>query len=203
LFSSTQYTEEYHAYTTFDAYISQTVPIGGDWSLLLKGNVQGTIGDVPLQKQYYLNGANPSQQDRNSFWKAITSIDRHFSEQSHFFVEGGKGVRGYTTSDASGNGGFGITGELTMPNPIASWGWLPRSFQPLLFGDVSDGGYGDAGIGFRLDLLSWLPWQLQGVAEEYANIPKIGIYFPVFLSHPDDGKENIAFRYVISLGTTF
>jgi hypothetical protein len=51
--------------------------------------------------------------------------------------------------------------------------------------------------------LSWLPWQLQGVAEEYSNIPQIGFYFPIWLSKPDDGKNMLAFRYAISLGTTF
>ncbi|HEY6171981.1 MAG TPA: hypothetical protein VIX80_06975, partial [Candidatus Kapabacteria bacterium] len=142
-------------------------------------------------------------------------IDRHFSEQAHFYMEGGAGARGYKNASVVPEGGGGISGELLIPNPLASMGWLPASVKPLLFGDAaygriaySDGSYYedivvDAGIGLRLDLLSWLPWQLQGVAEEYASIPKIGIYFPFFLSKPDDGMENFGFRYVISLGTTF
>ncbi|MDP4220115.1 MAG: hypothetical protein Q8896_06730, partial [Bacteroidota bacterium] len=61
----------------------------------------------------------------------------------------------------------------------------------------------DAGVTVKTSILSWLPWQLQGVASEYGQIPTISFYFPIYLNHPFDGKENFAFRYVIGLGTTF
>ena len=121
-------------------------------------------------------------------------------------MEGGLGVRGERSKAGSADAGGGFSAEFQMPNPLGSLGWLPNSIKPMLFFDV--GGYfgsmpGDAGIGFTIDLLRWVPWQLHGVAEEYSKIPKIGIYFPIWLSPSEDGKNNIAFRYVISLGTTF
>lgn len=205
----------FHSYTIWNLCASQNIPFGAEWSLLLKGNLTLNTGRPPLQKLVYLNGANPSDQERSTFWKGITGINRHFSEQSHFFMEGGSGIRGFNSALASVNGGAGLNVEFNFPNPLSGLGWLPRSFRPLLFVDLGygripdiNGGtdenmFGDAGIGFKLDVLSWLPWQLQGVAEEYSNIPKIGIYFPLFLTKPDDGNKMFAFRYVISLGTTF
>jgi hypothetical protein len=208
-------TNVYHSYTIWDAYFRQLVPIGGAWWLSLRAGVTLFTGEPPLQKLLFVNGANPSEQDRSVFWKDITSISSHFSQHAHFFMESGSGARGYLNAIGTSDGGGGFNVELNMPNPLSSLGWLPNSIKPLLFFDAdygtipngSGGNYqkmlGDAGIGFKLDLLSWLPWQLQGVTEEYSNIPKIGIYFPIWLSTPNDGKSNVAFRYVISVGTTF
>jgi hypothetical protein len=212
--SSTSFTKLHDSYTSLDVFVQQRVPLADGWTVFLKGNAMGIIGTPPLQKLYYLNGANPSQQEKSTFWKAITNISRHFSDQAHFLMEGGGGVRGYRTSVGNPDGGLGLSGEFEFPNPLGSLGWLPYSFQPLFFVDAGyaqaseplnnqEHTYTDAGIGFRVNVLSWLPWQLQGVAEEYADIPRIGIYFPFYLSHPDDGKPKVAFRYVISLGTTF
>ncbi len=182
-------------------------------------NATGTWGSrLPFDRFLFLNGANCYDQIHSGFWQAVTSISQHFSSQSHFFLEGGAGVRGYkpnTGSNGFADGGFGFTTELVLPNPIRSWGWLPASLTPMVFFDAGWVGsevtlsaithqlFTDAGLGIKLNILSWLPSQLQGVAGEYSNIPTIGIYFPIYLNHPDDGKGNFAFRYAISLGTTF
>lgn len=194
--------ENFSSYTVWDIHGSQQIPFGSDWNLSLRGNLRFHTGNVPPEKRTYVGGANPSEQDRSVFWKAITSIDKHFSEEANFFMEGGYGVRGFQNTYINEPVNFGFTAELFLPNPLSSWGGFTKSFQPLLFGDMTEK-FLDAGIGFKLDLLSWLPWQLQGVAEEYASIPKIGIYFPILLVQPDDFKPSFAFRYAISLGTTF
>lgn len=212
-FQNASFTKIDDSYTSLDLFIRQRVLLASGWTFSLKANAQGIVGTPPLQKLYFLNGANPSQQERSTFWKAVTNVSSHFSEQARFLMEGGGGARGYRTALGNDDGGAGASAEFTFPNPLASTGWLPRSFQPLVFADAaygraqeqsnnSDHMYYDAGLGLRVDLQSWLPWQLQGVAEEYAEIPAIGLYFPLYLSHPDDGKENIAFRYVISLGAS-
>jgi hypothetical protein len=194
--------ENFSSYTIWDVHGSQQIPFGSDWNLSLRANIRFHTGNVPPEKRTYVGGANPSEQDRSVFWKAITSIDKHFSEQANFFIEGGYGVRGFQSTYINDPVHFGLSAELFIPNPLSSWGAFTKSFQPLLFGDMTEK-FADAGLGFKLDLLSWLPWQLQGVAEEYASIPKIGIYFPIFLVQPDDYKPSFAFRYAISLGTTF
>ncbi len=204
---------DYRYYSGTDIKISQAIPISGDLSLLIRGNASGRWGTLPLQKYFSLGSASGWENDQNGFWQGITSISNHFSTQAHFIDEGGAGVRGYLHE--SSYSGFGLNSELSLPNPLHNWGWVTASFSPLLFFDagwigrtatftkVKDELMTDAGIGFKWNILSWLPWQLQGVAEEYAKIPTIGLYFPIYLNHPDDGKGNFAFRYVISLGTTF
>ena len=54
----------------------------------------------------------------------------------------------------------------------------------------------------NFDILSWLPWQLQELPKIIGDT-KSRNYLPLWLSKPDDGKQTFAFRYVISLGTTF
>ncbi|MEI8134038.1 MAG: M1 family metallopeptidase [bacterium] len=214
---SSAHSKIFHSYTSWNMFASQLIPFGSGWSLFLRGNVTLNTGTPPLQKLLYVNGANPAEQDRSVFWKGITSINSHFSDQSHFMMEGGAGTRGYRSVLGVADAVGGVSFDLNVPNPIASWGWLPASVKPLLFFDV---GYGsiahlntdgkdylnvlaDAGVGFKLNILSWLPWQLQGVTEEYASIPQIGIYFPFLLDNPNDGKPSLAFRFAISLGSAF
>src|SRR5262249_38176584 len=150
----------------------------------LRGNIMSQWGLVPMQKYYGLGSANAWEDDHSSFWQAVSSISNHFSTQAHFMNEGGAGVRGYMNEFATS--GFGLNGELMLPNPIRSWGWIADSFTPLLFADagwvgttmtfdrIGKGLMTDAGIGLKWNILSWLPWQLQGVAQEYSNIPTIG-----------------------------
>jgi hypothetical protein len=208
----------YHYFSSADFKITQYIPFTDQpfidqFYLLLRGSAQANWGVLPLQKYYGLGAANGSEDEQNSFWQSVTSISKHFSTQANFINEGGAGVRGYYSKLSYS--GFGLSSELILPNPLRSLGWLPNSFIPLLFADagwigniatfkkVANEIATDAGIGVKWNILSWLPWQLQGIAQEYSNIPTIGIYFPLYLNHPDDGKGNFAFRYVISLGTTF
>jgi hypothetical protein len=53
------------------------------------------------------------------------------------------------------------------------------------------------------NVLSWLPWQLRGVAEEYSHIPTIKLFMPLYENHPIDGEKPLAFRWRVSLGSTF
>ncbi len=209
LFSSGQY----DFFGGWNVKLSQEVKLANEFGLKIRANATGQWGYVPTQKLYTLNSANGVENDQNSFWQSITSISRHFSTQAHFINEGGAGVRG--ASSISSYGGFGLGADLNLPNPLRSLGWLASSFKPILFFDAGWVGdevnfslirkqlMTDAGIGLKLNILSWLPGQLQGVAEEYSDIPTIGFYFPLYVNHPNDGKKNIDFRYVISLGTTF
>lgn len=202
------------SFNGLDFMFSHKVDLSSQMSVLLRGNVAMNWGDLPSENSYYLNQANPYDAYMASdFWNAVTSISNHFSTQSHFRYGGGAGVRGYLPEYAYN--GFGMTGEMSLPNPLRSLGSFPASFAPYVFVDAGWIGNGydisemakdmrvSTGIGFKVNILSWLPWQLHGVANEYAGIPVIGVTFPVYLNHPNDDKEHFAFRYTISLGTTF
>ncbi len=206
-------TRKYDFFGGWDFKFGQKLNIADDFGFAFRVNAAAQFGTVPTQKLYQLGRANNAQEDKNEFGRAVTSISRHFSYEANFYSEGGAGVRGY--SSGSAYGGVGFSTEMNLPNPIRKLGWLPASISPFVFFDAGWVGnevdiaiirkelVTDAGVGFKIDLLSWLPWQLQGVTGQYASIPTIGLHFPIYLNHPDDGKENIAFRYVISLGTTF
>ncbi|MEP7235894.1 MAG: hypothetical protein ABI778_11425, partial [Ignavibacteriota bacterium] len=199
----------FHGYSILDAYMKQRVRIGGSWLLSLRLNVVLNTGHLPTQKLLSIGGANPAAQERNNFWKSTTGINSHFSEQAHFLMEGGLGVRGDRTTPASSSSGGGFSAELYIPNPFEKMGGFATTIQPLLFLDAGGffndnqgySGTADAGPGLKVDIIKWLPWQLQGVAEEYSTIPKIGIYFPIWFA--DGRTSSFAFRYAISLGTTF
>src|SRR5438552_10939578 len=92
--------------------------------------------------------------------------------------------------------------DLALRDPLASLGSFPSSFS---FGLFADGGYvqefrSDAGVKIGANILSWLPHQLRGVAEEYDPIVPIVVYFPLFEDKPLDGKAHLAWRWEIALG---
>jgi hypothetical protein len=207
------FSNKYEFFGGWNARASQHLWLANEVGLQMRLNAVGQFGYVPSQKYYQLGRANNATEDKDAFWRAVSSVSQHFSTESHFYLDGGAGVRGFRSG--ADYGGYGFSTELTLPNPTHSWGWLPASFNPMVFFDagyvgdkvdlkqIAKGTAIDAGVGLKWNILSWLPWQLQGVAGQYASIPTISFYFPVYLNHPDDGKENFAFRYVISLGTTF
>ncbi len=210
---------------------SHFIPISSEFGLHLRATVARTNGSLNDQYYYNLSGATFSQSLRNDFFRSIASISRHFSEQAHFILDGGAGVRGYgndrfdPTYQHTLQGTDLISGNLDirLPNPISGWGSFTRSFDFGLFadagwvgnfqhgslstatsiGDIAKQLMTDAGVSVSVSIVSWLPWQLQGVAEEYGSIPQISFYFPIYENHPIDGKSTIDFRYVISLGTSF
>jgi hypothetical protein len=224
-------TSTLNAFSQFGIGISQVVPFSSQMELKLRASFGRTSGKLSDQYEYNISGATNSEMLRNDFFRTIASIGRHFSDQAHFFVEGGAGVRGYTGQlfdpagniNLNGNDMMGFNADLKLPNPIASLGSFASSFEFGLFGDAGWTGafqYGnppvgetdaqvlkhvltDGGVTVKTTILSWLPWQLQGVASEYGQIPTISFYFPIYLNHPFDGTKNFAFRYVIGLGTTF
>ncbi len=211
--------------------MSQIIPFSREMELKLRASLGITSGKLNDQYSYNISGATNSEMLRNDFFRTVASISRHFSDQAHFLVEGGAGVRGYTGQlfDPQGNISLngtdvmGLNADLKLPNPLAGLGSFAASFEFGLFGDAGWTGsfqYGnppvgetgsdilkhvltDAGVAVKINILSWLPWQLQGVVSEYGQIPTISFYFPLYLNHPFDGTKNFAFRYVVGLGTTF
>jgi hypothetical protein len=210
--------------------ISTFVPVAEDVSFSFR-LVGGTgSGDVPLQRLWNLGMANSYEEQSNDFWRTVTNIDSGMDRKAHLALEGGAGVRGYAlaavdTSAASQNAFAQTTGQhmlgfstdIALPNPLASLGSFASSFSLVAFFDAGWTGNGnadllndlktrlrtDAGVSIKIAILSWLPHQLEGVAEEYAKIPVLSVTFPLYLNHPLDDSKPIAFRWQIGLGTTY
>ncbi|HET9134993.1 MAG TPA: M1 family aminopeptidase [Candidatus Kapabacteria bacterium] len=219
-------------FTQFEVGFSQKIEFSRNFDLSIRATLASNGGILPTQYEYNLSGATYSQSLRTDFFRTISSIDRNFSSRNNLLVEGGAGVRGYGSARfdpqnryaLQGNDLLGLNLEIGVPSPLAWAGAFARTFQFGLFADagwvgnykqgnaaaaaqslsdVAKGVMTDAGISVRVNILSWLPWQLQGVAEQYGSIPNLAFYFPFYLNHPLDGKGNFAYRSVVSLGTSF
>lgn len=126
------------------------------------------------------------------------------------FINGGAGVRGYNAGNAAeniyGDQMAGASVDLNLPNPLSTISGF-SAITPGIFLDAgwieNDSLRGDAGIKFDVNILSWLPNQLRGVAEEYDKIPTMAVNFPLYENLPLDGKANFAFRWAVSIGAAF
>lgn len=217
------YTNQNHDYINLNFQVEHTFSLLGNDNILLRYVAKGITGTgtAPTQRLFQLNRANNSEELDMSFFKAISGFGYNFSDESSFYVEGGAGVRGYSGSSSStyeaigGTGAMGFTAEFGMPSLPKSWGAFLSSFEPFAFFDagyvgtsedsfsqILSGVMTNAGIGLKVDLLSWLPWQTQGVAREYSDIPTMRIDIPFYMNHPYDG-DHFAPRFTVSLGTTF
>lgn len=214
-------------FSQWSGKVQTNIDLGSEFGLLLRGVAGVSYGNVPAEYAWHLGRSTTADEQTNEFWRAISDIAyKHpldavdLAKQKDLFVLGGTGMRGYPLEDALMNGGSQMLGanmEIGIPNPLASLGSFAQSFSFIAFADagflstspdlrwneISNTLREDAGISVKVNVLSWLPSQLQGVANEYATIPTIGVNFPLFVSHPGDDAKALAFRWNVNLGTTF
>ncbi len=191
------------------ANVTQQIPLASGIGLDLRANFGAMSGVPPTQIYQRIGSADPYESQHQDFYRAIALINNHFTKEAHFFVEGGAGMRGYAMNPTPANTYASLNIDLKVAlfqavgvGLFADLGsYTSNAYQ--LFSQFQKNARADAGVSIKLDLLSFLPWQLQGVAEEYGSIPSINFYFPFFLNRPYDGKEHFAFRYAIGLGSTF
>jgi hypothetical protein len=178
---------------------------------------------VPYERKFWLDRANNYEEQSDGFFRAMSQLSPTIGHKASMFAEGGAGVRGYNAnapsadSVLSGTAMLGGSFDVSIPNPFASLGSFASSFAPGIFVDAGWVGAGvrnlsrdiqaglrtDAGIAVDVNILSWLPGQLRGVANEYATVPEVNVYFPVFENQPLDGKSSFAFRWALSFGVAF
>ena len=193
-----------------EATFNSTISILRDLSAHIR--VAGGIASsgTPYQREFWLARADNYEEQDNGFYRAVSSISEPFSQNTSMSINGGAGVRGYNAGNAAeninGDQMVGANLDLNLPNPLSSvWGF--SSITPGVFADagwiLNDSLRADAGIKFDVNILSWLPSQLRGVAEEYDKIPTIAVNFPLYENLPLDGKPNFAFRWAVSIGASF
>jgi hypothetical protein len=186
--------------------------------LKIRASIATASQQTPMQKLSWLARANPVAEQTADFYRGLTNVSARFDANEHPFIEGGAGVRGYNTLDSSevGRHALGVSLDFGLPNPLERV-WKPlRMLSPILFADAGWVNHGstdlfgdlktnlrtDLGLKISVDLLTLLPSQLHGVADEYAAIPAIGITFPFYLNHPTDGSSPFAFRCALSIGAS-
>jgi hypothetical protein len=192
--------------------------IGSGFSMLFRLNAGTGTGSIPLERQWHLGSATAYEEQLNDFWRAASDISGKFNGETNLFLLGGGGMRGYAGKEyyyASNRHLITTNWEVNIPNPTANWWSVLQSISFTAFADAGWVGNGqiafqdirrnlltDAGLSVKLNILSWLPSQLQGVAEEYAKVPVISFNMPVYLNHPKDGERPLAFRWNVNVGTT-
>ncbi len=165
---------------------------------------------TPYQRKFWLDRADNYEEQNSGFYRAVSGISEPFSQNTSMFIQGGAGVRGYNAGNAGdniyGDQMAGANLDLNLPNPFTNV-WAISSITPGVFADggwiQNDSLRIDAGIKLDVNMLSWLPSQLRGVAEEYDKIPTIAVNFPLYENLPLDGKSNFAFRWAVSIGASF
>ncbi len=193
-----------------EAAFTSAVPIQKDMNTHIRLAAGIASSGTPYQREFMLSRADNYGEQESGFYRAVSSISEPFSQNTSMFVNGGAGVRGYNADNGAeniyGNEMAGANFDLNLPNPLTNvWGF--STLSPGVFADAgwieNDSLRADAGIKFDVNILSWLPHQLQGVAVEYDKIPTFAVNFPLFENRPLDGKPNFAFRWAISIGASF
>jgi hypothetical protein len=200
-----------------EAMYTSTISIMRDMNFHIRVAAGLASSGTPYQREFWLARADNYEEQNDGFCRAVSSMDETFSQNTSMFLDGGAGVRGYNAGNATekfyGDDMVGLNLDLNLPNPLSNlWGF--SSLSPGLFADdgcasniINVGEYNnfyyDAGLKLGVNILSWLPHQLQGVAEEYDKIPTITFIFPFYEGTPLDGKPNLAFRWAVSMGASF
>lgn len=207
------------SFTRGFAQFATVVGLPYDLGLGIRSAIGTATQRTPLERRFWLARANPHDEQAHDFFRSFTDLSEGFDGHAHPFIEGGAGARGdnATGSDVHGTSMFGLSADLGLPNPLTSL-WEPlRVLTPGLFADVGsvtrfnesvlghlwDDIKFDAGLKIGIDLLGLLPYQLRGVAGEYAEIPTVTLIFPLYLDHPSDGSSAFGFRWALSIGSTF
>ncbi|HZK75390.1 MAG TPA: M1 family aminopeptidase [Candidatus Kapabacteria bacterium] len=196
-----------------EAVFTSMVPIVSDMNFHIRAAAGTATGYTPYQRQFLLARADNYEEQNNGFFRALSSINEPFSQNTSMFLDGGAGVRGYNAGNSAqyaeyiyGDRMAGLNLDLDLPNPLSPI-WGIGALNPGVFADAGwiggDSLRADAGIKLGLNLLSLLPSQLRGVAEEYDKIPIVYLDIPLYENRPLDGKPNIAWRWAVSLGAGF
>ena len=132
-------------------------------------------GNVPIQQNFYFFGKN---------------IFENLTFESYRLVKGAGDMRGY--------GGSSIKGKnILTSNTEVRWniaGAGDATFDFILFYDTGE-------IPDKLPKITWNQLKHDaGIGIEFNafEVIMIGTHFPIWVSHPEEGKNPIAFRWVFS-----
>jgi hypothetical protein len=193
-----------------EAVFKSMLTLGAGMNLNIRAATGTATAGTPYQRMFFLSRADIYEEQNDGFYRAVSGISEPFSQNTSIFLDGGAGVRGYNAGNAAeniyGDEMAGLNLDLNLPNPLSNV-WGLSSITPGVFADAgwieNDVIRGDGGIKFAVNILSWLPSQLQGVAQEYDKIPTINVDFPLYENEPLDGKKQFAFRWALSMGAAF
>jgi hypothetical protein len=184
--------------TNFNNYLPEV-------DLLFNFKAAVSEGDVPVQHQFTLNGANGWAMFNSPWYRAKGSLPYPWYREGHLYMDQEAQVRGYGfyPDDTSliGKKMLMFSGDLTLPNPLAvSSVIIIRDIVPSLFFDIGYvwntkfPEYND----FRNNAGFSLAWDRFPSAFYYlTSIDKVQFDFPVFMSHLPDGEKRWDLRWLV------
>ncbi|MDP4198898.1 MAG: M1 family metallopeptidase [Bacteroidota bacterium] len=197
--------------------------LGGNFGSRIRLTAGTATASTPVERTFWLARASNYEDNQSSFFRAVTDVSPALDRKASAFVEGGAGVRGYAIDEVAdtahslrGTQMFGVSDDITLPNVLRNL-WSPLA--TLGFGLFVDAGWvgeptldfwhdvrtnlrTDAGATVSVNLRDWLPYQLRGVADEYAPVPLIKLVLPLYENLPADGKKPVAFRWGLAIGAS-
>ncbi len=207
------------SYAYLEGETTHRIALFGKLSLRLHALARYGRGDTPLESQLYRSGGSPEQMFDDDFYRArgvfpdaLLNRDNPF-RPNYLHFAGGLNLRGYSgwqaQQDFRAESGAAANAELSL-------GKLIPSFSKKIKTDVY--AFYDAGILGKEVVDEWLPaWtavqQDAGLGLTIslhdgrffrANKPLVlRLDMPLWMSHPADEMEAVAFRWVVGVGKAF
>jgi hypothetical protein len=171
----------------------------------------------PVQNQFNLTSASPSEQYSNSFYRGLLGFNRKFPESVKLGLEGGGGLKGYIDrfNDYNGKNLISVNLETNYLYPFRTFDLnipLISDIKAAFFldaGNIWNEFYDNANSFFKKSLIDGgILFELspfdntRNVNSVYPFLNNFIIRFniPFLLSYPDPGKKKFDFNWNISIG---
>jgi len=173
-------------------------------SARLKLIMGSSKGEVPIEESFYLSSASPFEIWESPLYPSRGTLPDEWKDEDRLFKPGGGGLYGYYNR--------GLAGEKMLSAKLE--GNLPRLKLPIripVFSNqlrrISPQVYAGSGLVWnRADEFSVCDFLSEaGLVFKYKipyldyliNENRINLYLPLWLSNPDDGEGNFAFRWLV------
>lgn len=206
-------------YTYLEGETKHRLSLFKKLSLRMRALARYGRGNTPLETQLYRSGGSPEERFEDPFYRArgifpdglLNNYDPFVPHHLHF--AGGLNLRGYSGWWAQQN--FRAENGVAANVELGFGQFLPEIHSRI---EIDAYAFFDFGMLGETIAGSWFPeWhaaqQDAGIGLSFdlhdgrfftQNKPlTLRVDMPVWLSHPPDGEENLAFRWVVGIGKMF
>lgn len=161
-------------------------------------------GEVPYQRRFFLSSADPYDTWDSPLFRSRGTLPDKWKSEGHLFQPGGAGLSGYLSKGISGTRFFSarISNDLPAPKLPFEFTAVNEQMQeiyPQIYfagGRAWDrGGESDDFLFESGFIISYkIPYLDLFISEN-----RLSIYLPLWLSDPDEGDDNLKWRWGISI----
>ncbi|UCE17730.1 MAG: M1 family metallopeptidase [Gemmatimonadota bacterium] len=196
-------------FSRVDVAVVKNFNLGRSWHMNSRFYWGHGEGDVPMQRQFYLTGANPAEEYDAQFYRSKGGLPNVWRKDGHLHKGGGGNMRGYLEQNEIGNRILAFNLELNFPKilrrPLATLPLIGKHLSTIenyAFFDMGDIRQKDYTFTFQHDAGLGFLWTVPKIP------PRLGKYiiradFPVYVSHPLPDEDELEFRWLVALGHAF